>query len=248
MRIFAVLLLLITQSVTAQPSFERGNDFYRSGNFKSAAAEYENLLKSGKESAELYHNLANAYYKMNRLGHSIYFYEKALLLDPNDIDTKTNLEFARKKRIDEIKEVPRSGLSSIIRDLTSVFHYNTWAWTTVAAAFLLLLCFAAYYFSMAAHRKKVWFGVMFFPLVLMVVSVFAAFVGYNSFSSERPAIVLSGVAEVKSEPSELAEAAFVLHEGTKVYVEESLGKWSKVWLPDGNNGWLRTANIRELKD
>ena len=39
-------------------------------------------LKSGKESAEVYFNLGNAYYKLNRVAPAIYNYEKSLQLKP----------------------------------------------------------------------------------------------------------------------------------------------------------------------
>jgi SH3-like domain-containing protein len=39
----------------------------------------------------------------------------------------------------------------------------------------------------------------------------------------------------------------VLHEGTKVYVGETIGKWKKVQLTDGTEGWIESNAIKEVK-
>ncbi|MBP6755636.1 MAG: BatE protein, partial [Bacteroidia bacterium] len=38
-----------------------------------------------------------------------------------------------------------------------------------------------------------------------------------------------------------------LHEGTKVFVLETLGKWKKIQLTDGTEGWIESPAIREVK-
>lgn len=35
----------------------------------------------------------------------------------------------------------------------------------------------------------------------------------------------------------------VLHEGTKVIIEETLGNWHKIHIADGNSGWMETQDI-----
>jgi len=45
-------------------------------------------------------------------------------------------------------------------------------------------------------------------------------------------IVFAETASVKSEPKITATDAFVLHEGTKVYILESIANWKKVELTD----------------
>jgi uncharacterized protein YgiM (DUF1202 family) len=52
---------------------------------------------------------------------------------------------------------------------------------------------------------------------------------------------------VKSEPQKASPATFILHEGTKVFVEETLGKWKKIQLTDGTEGWIESEAIREVK-
>jgi SH3-like domain-containing protein len=52
---------------------------------------------------------------------------------------------------------------------------------------------------------------------------------------------------VKNEPRVSGSDVFVLHEGTKVFVEEALENWKKIQLTDGTEGWIEESAIREVK-
>lgn len=247
LKIQIVLLLVAVQFAFAQNGFDNANELYRKGDFKAAAEAYEGILKTKKESAELYFNLGNAYYKLNQVAPAIYNYEKALLLDPNDKEISNNLKFAQKMQIDDIREVPKVGFGKMINDFTSAYRYDTWAWIAVASAFVFFMLFLGYYFTAIAVYKRIYFGGLFLVLLVIVLSVSAAIWERNSYRNERPAIVFTSVTGVKSEPSVDAADAFVLHEGTKVSVLESLDKWKKIAIPDGNQGWISADAIKELK-
>ena len=47
--------------------FSQGNSLYNEGKFQDAINTYKSILDTENHSAELYFNLANAYYKLNRI-------------------------------------------------------------------------------------------------------------------------------------------------------------------------------------
>ena len=241
------ILLLFSQVFFAQNSFEIGNKAYQKGNYQEAITSYESLLASTKESADVYFNLGNCYYKLNKVAPAIYNYEKALLLNPNDIEIQNNLKFAQKLQIDDIKDVPKVGFNKVIQDFTSSYHYNTWAWIAVGFSSLFLLFFVGYYFSQLTLSKRIFFIGMFVILFGLLLSVFAAIFEKQHYVSDQPAIVFAEVAPVKPEPKTDAADAFVLHEGTKVYIQETLDNWLKIELPDGTEGWIDAGNVKKLK-
>lgn len=245
--VFFVLVLFFSAIVSAQGVFERGNAAYRKGDYQAAVDAYESILRSKKESPELYFNLGNAYYKMHRVAPAIYHYEKALLLHPDDRDIRENLEFARKLAIDDIRAVPKVGFAKMTSDLAGWFHYDSWAWIAVGGAFVFLLLFIGYYFSSASLRKRLFFVGMFASLFVIGVACASAAFGRSVYRHDRPAIVFQEVAEVKAEPKADAQDAFVLHEGTKVHVLEELEGWKKIELPDESTGWIDSGAIREIK-
>ena len=241
------ILILISQISLAQTAFETGNQLYQKEKYQAAINSYESILNSGKHSAEVYFNLGNCYFKLNKVAPAIYNFEKALLLNPNDKDIQTNLDFARKMTIDDIKVVPKVGFHKLIQDLTSNYHYDTWAWITVTLAFVFLLFFVGYYFSQTTILKRVFFIGMFLLLLAIAVSVSSAIYEKNHYKKEKPAIVFAEITTVKSEPKNSSPDAFVLHEGAKVYVLESIANWKKIELTDETTGWIEADAIKELK-
>ena len=136
----------------------------------------------------------------HKVAPAIYNYEKALQLNPNDPEIQTNLDFARKMAIDDIKIIPKVGFDKIIADFTSSYRYDTWAWIAVAFAFVFLAFFIGYYFSPTAFKKRIYFTGMFVILLLLLTSVFSALFEKNRLATERPAIVFAETASVKGEP------------------------------------------------
>jgi tetratricopeptide (TPR) repeat protein len=241
------LLLFTSQFFFAQSGFERGNALYQKGKYEEAISAYETILDSKKESAELYFNLANCYYKLNKVAPAIYNYEKALVLNPNDSEIQNNLAFAHKLTIDEIKVVPKVGFAKLLRDFTGAFHYNTWAWITVALSGFFLLFFLGYYFSQLTSSKRIFFIGMFMIVFLILLSGLAAIFEKSHFENERPAIVFAEITQVKSEPKSSSSDVFMLHEGAKVFLHESIENWVKIELTDGSEGWIENSSVKSVK-
>jgi hypothetical protein len=143
--------------------------------------------------------------------------------------------------------VPKVGFQKLIQDVTSKYHYDTWAWITVTLAFVFLFFFVGYYFSQTTLLKRVFFIGMFLFLLAIVVSVSSAIYEKNHYENEKPAIVFAEITTVKSEPKNSSSDAFVLHEGAKVYVLESIANWKKIELTDETIGWIQADAIKELK-
>jgi tetratricopeptide (TPR) repeat protein len=241
------LFLLIFQVSLAQTAFEKGNEYYQKENYQAAINSFESILESGKESAEVYFNLGNAYYKLHQVAPAIYNYEKALLLSPNDEEIKTNIDFARKMTIDDIKVIPKVGFQKLITDFTSKYYYDTWAWSAVAFAFLFLAFFAGYYFSQKTTLKRVFFFGMFVWLLGVGLAVASGFYERSRMEHEKPAIIFAESTALKNEPKVSSPDATVLHEGTKVYILESIANWKKVELTDETTGWIEDSAIKEIK-
>lgn len=227
--------------------FADGNSYYKKGNYQSAITSYESILASGQQSSELYFNLGNSYYKLHQVAPAIYNFEKSLLLNSENAEAKTNLDYAKKLRIDDIKEVPKVGFSKLIQDFTSSYSYDTWAWIAVILAFLFLAFFIGYFFSDKAIVKRTFFTGMFLLLIGVFATISAAVFEKSHSKNDRPAIVFAEITVLKNEPKISGKTIFTLHEGSKVYVLESKENWKKVALTDETIGWIESSAIKELK-
>lgn len=242
-----LILVFVTQSFFAQTNFDKGNALYQKGKYQEAVTAYQAVLQNNQQSAELYYNLANCYYKLNQVAPAIYNYEKALVLNPDDADITNNLKFAQKKTVDEIKVVPTVGFAKLLRDFTGIYHFNTWAWIAVGFAFAFLLSFLGYYFSVLTLVKRAYFYGMFVFILCVLVSVTAGLFEKSHYDNEKPAVVFAEITELYSEPQKASKSLLELHEGTKVYVIETVPNYKKVQLTDGTEGWLVSNAIKEVK-
>lgn len=239
--------ILITHFIFAQSGFENGNALYKQGNYEEAISAYETVFRSKKQSSELYFNLGNCYYKLNKVAPTIYNYEKAILLNPENELAKNNLELAQKMRIDDIQEIPKVGITRIFQTLTSCCHYDTWAWLAVGFGFLVFMFFLGYYFSEKSILKRIFFSGMLVVLGVMFLSILAAVFEKNQFEKERPAIVFLEETTLKILPKPESKSLKTLHEGTKVFIETSKNNFKKVQLEDGTIGWIESDALKELK-
>ncbi len=228
--------------------FDQATEYYNKSEYSKAIENYKQILENGEHSAQLYFNLGNCYYKQNAIGPSIYYYEKALLLDPSDSEIINNLAYAQNMRLDAIEEVPKTELSQIYNSVVNLFSFDQWAYIAVALIFLFVLAYLAYFFLRYANQKRMAFITSIFSLALAVVCVLMAYLQYQGFKKDNPAIVFSKEVQVSSEPNYNSENVFTLHEGTKVNVMDHLDDWSKIRIADGQTGWLLTDNIKLLKD
>ena len=240
------LLCLIGFSQNTE-SFKQANDLYNSGYYKEAIGRYDSILASNQHSAEMYFNLANCYYKLNEIGPSIFYYEKALQLSPNDSDILNNLGYAQKMTIDAIQEVPESGVSKLLNKTLNRLSVDGWATRCVGLSFLFVILFLGYYLSYSETKKRLFFISSCGVLIVLFISLGLLFKKDSLDNNTHPAIVFVKEAEVKSEPNLRSETSFTLHEGTKVLVIEDYNDdWLKIKLLNGKTGWMTRSELKAL--
>jgi hypothetical protein len=249
------LLLLLVGSFSLQAAplsypdslWRSGVEAYTAGDYASALQDWEELRSAGLVSKELYYNLGNAYFKTEEIAPAILWYERALRLDPSDADIRYNLEFARSRTQDRIDEVPEIFFEAWGHKMCYLLPSDTWAVlslvflaATVALALLFLLG------STSGRRRLGFFA--------GIVTLLLAFLGWDFAQWQRTearrqdtAIVMRAVSSVKSSPSaDTAKDLFILHEGTRVKLLDSVSSYSNIELSDGRQGWILTKDIEVI--
>lgn len=249
-RLVYILTFFLTTFCVAQNQalFEKANTLYNEGKYAEAIDNYTAILETEKHSADLYYNLANAHYKLNNIAPSIYYYEKALLLNPNDSDLKNNIAFAKNMTIDAIDVVPDAGFSKLLNTTTNKLAFDAWAITSVILVFCFVVLFLVYYFAYSTLNKRLAFIGSITSLILVFVTLAFAFHKFNLDKNDNPAIIFAQESKVKSDPNNRSEESFRLHEGTKVQVIETYNDWKKIRISDGKEGWVVSDDLKLLKD
>ncbi len=233
-------------AATPEELFNQANDAYKRSEYSFAVELYEQILSEDLISAELYYNLGNAYFKDNRIGPAILNYERALRLKPADEDVAHNLEVARSRIIDRTEKRPELFYENWWRSTYSLLNTNGWAITSLVIIFLFLGTTSLYLFSKTVILKKIAFYLMLLLFVSATLSLIFAQKQYNRLTSDKEAIIMQARVTAKSSPSSQSPDLFLLHEGTRVSIRNTLGQWKEISLPNGSVGWINEESIEVI--
>lgn len=225
--------------------FTQANDFYNKGDYAKAIDLYKRVLDNGQHSAELYFNLANAYYKIQEVGPSIYYYEKAVKLSPEDTDILNNYAFAKQTRIDKIEGLPNGIVKRFYKKLMN-FNVDFWGISAIVASVIFVLGFVLFYMSTDPLKRKLFFGVWVLSLFVGIATLVLAFLSMSYNKEHVYGILFADEVSVQSEPNRRSEQLFKLHEGTKLQLLETIDDWSKIILVNGKSGWITSKSIKVL--
>ncbi len=241
-----LMLLSVLSFAQNGPLFEQGKSLYKAEKYQEAVTSWMKVIDNKYHSAELYFNLGNAHYKLNNIGPSIYYYEKALLLAPNDGDIKNNLAFAENARVDAIEPLPKTIFYKWYHTISEVLTFDGWAYASVLFSIGFVLLFLIYYFSYSEGRKRFFFVSAALSILLLGMSLSMAYSTYDDAIKNQPAIIFAESIEVREAPNLGSEISFTLHEGTKVQIIEKDTDWVLIEIANGKEGWIPFSDLKEL--
>ena len=243
-----LLLAMICFGGTSAKAVTKNNadTEYQKGNYQQAIRDYEEILKNG-ESAEIYFNLGNAYYRTDNITKAVLNYERARLLSPGDDDINFNLQFARSKTIDKITPESEMFFVTWYKSLVNFTSVDNWAKTGILCIVMALLLVLLYLFGPQLMLRKIGFfgGLAFF--VIFLLSNLFAFQQKQALDNRTGAIIMTPSVNIKKTPAKNSADQFVLHEGTRVdIIDKGMTDWRCIRVGDGREGWIETKAIEEI--
>ena len=247
-----IALLALPVAASAQDAYvdslwNAANAAYVDGRWADAAADYELISGMGLESAALYCNTGDAYFKDGNIPMAILYYERALKVDPSYEDARYNLELLGAMIQDRIEPVPEFVLKAWARDICYVMDSDAWAALFIVFLALTLGLVLLFLLAPTAAGRRAGFFTGIVTLLLAVLALSFSVWQKNDYNDEHDAIVMRPVTSVKSSPAAGASTdLFILHEGTKVRVIDSVGSWDNIELADGRQGWIPASDIERI--
>lgn len=240
-----MILLFVTTNLQAQPeeTYRKANAFYQKENYEAAIKLYEQLIKDGKYSTEVYFNLGNAYYKTEKYELAILNYERAKKFNAADEDIDYNLRLANMQCVDKIEPLPQVFYE---KWWTEFIHNSTpdaRAKSAMIALWFATAFFLIFIFIRNITIKKISFYVGLLGLVVGAFYFLLASKQNELINSRHDAIIFATSDYVKSSPDEKSANLFMLHAGTKVEVLDQLQGWKKIRIANGNVGWIPEKSI-----
>lgn len=244
--LFVFVSVFVSSPLAAQTPadcFAEGNEAYKRADYQQAIAAYTSILDAGYENADLYYNLGNAYYRTEQYGLAILNYERSLRLKPNFIEAQQNLALANARTEDKITPLPEFLLARWWRALVNLFTFSGWLVVILVVGVLAMAAAFLFRFHPLYGWRKGGLIALIVLGILFIVSVCCAVHAGYRYSHRDRAVVTQPMAVVKGSPDEGGVDKIILHEGTTLYIDETLDGWHKIHLADGNTGWLPSEEI-----
>ena len=230
----------------AQQVFKEANAAYAAANYSLAVEKYEAILNEKVFSKELYYNLANSYYRLNKTGKAVLNYERALRLAPADGDIKNNLSIAKSRIVEDIEPISNVFIVRwwrILRGGMSADSWSVWGimflWVGIAGIALWLL-------STERLMKKRGFltGVVLIPL--SILPFLLARDAQLESNIDYMGVITVTESTFRASPDVNAAPVAVLHEGIKIQILDKIAQLIKVRLPNGEEGWIEEGTIERI--
>lgn len=232
MRWLSVLLLALTPGGVRAGGFDDANRSFETGDYATAIAGYQELLKQGQVSAAVWLNLGNAYFKDGQFGRGIHAFGQAQKLAPRDPDIRANLQFARREVAGAF--APETATwQGFFRYLSA----REWALLTAVAGCLLFGLLAVREWLVTFRPVFVW--PVRLAVGLALVCGIACPIAHAIWEDEGAAVVVADKLDVRYGPLEDSKAAFQLKDGEEVRVIGEKEDWRQIRNTSGQSGWVK---------
>jgi hypothetical protein len=167
-------------------------------------------------------------------------------MKPFDEDIRYNLEIANTFAVDNFEMIPELFVFRWFRMVSLLVSSNSWAVTSLTLFIFSLMLSLIYLFSLRLFVKKSSFILAIVVLFLSTLSLGFSFQNRSITVFNRDAIIYSPAVTGKSSPDNSGKDLFVIHEGTKVKIEDQVGGWFGIRLSDGNVGWIPISSAEKI--
>jgi len=240
-KIIIIICILFSINIQADDSlFINANKDYANENYLEAIEKYESIINNNLESAELYYNLGNCYYKTDEIHKAIYYYEKTLKYTSDFNDATENILLCQSKLIDKIDVMPEIFYTTIFKKIKNSLSFNNWFYLTIIFIWLVFLLSI-----LSIFRSKKTFILTNLSIASLILFFITSSVN-RDYTSTRSAIIYVSSTNIMSAPSEKSTKLFTLHIGTKINIQDQIGDWLNINILNGKKGWIRLKDIKEI--
>ena len=226
-------------------AWRRGNDAYLHGDYAAAVAAYEEVDRQGPSSADVAFNLGDAYFHKGALGPSIWAFERALSVDPNDDDARYNLDKARKLAARRAHDRMEG------EDKDPAWMRFVGGVATATATWFFVAVYLGFFAALIARR---WARGEWRPALTAGAAVLAAgalltgaLLAGRVYLDRIPfGVLLPDEVAVKEGADTNYRTSFDAHAGLRVRIVDRDQDWVRVRLANGLEGWVRAQDIGRI--
>ncbi|MBO4613606.1 MAG: tetratricopeptide repeat protein [Bacteroidales bacterium] len=226
---------------------DSAQNYFMQTRYVDALQLYDSVSNMGYSSSDLYYNIGNCYYRLNDLPNSVYYYEKALMLDPSNSDAEFNLNIANRQLKQIVEPLPVPFYTRWGMKILNIVSSDAWTILNIIFLVLTLAGIALYLFMGRIALRKLGFSIAVISLVFFIITAICAYKSSVVISENNYAIVFEQ-SMVKSSPNADAVNSFEVYEGIKVQVVDSANGMYNIKLADGKEGWMEMSDVKMLAE
>jgi len=230
-------------STEAEAVFNASNDAYAREDYAKAKEGFEKLVGHGFGSADVLYNLGTTDLALGDLGGAVLALERARREGGPREDIEGNLALARTRQLDKV--VGGQTQEPFLERLALATPES-------ASAVALLLLWSLGFLALAARRllpasrrgMAVAVCALSFVFAVPAAGMVAAHVYVRRGLDEG--VVLAQSLAARELPREGGKVSFEVHAGLKVLMLEESGKFVRIRLPNGLEGWTEREGVGAL--
>ena len=245
----AAVLLVVGQGRAradrVDEAWRRGNEAYLHGDYAGAVAAYQEVNRQGPASADVAFNLGDAYFHKGELGPSIWAFERALALDPNDDDARYNLDKARKLSARRAHDrIEGDDKDPAWMRLVAGVAPSTTTWLFVALYVGFFAALIGRRWARGEWRPPLTAGAAVLAAGALLTGVLLA--GRVHLDRIPFGVLLPDEIAVKEGADTNYRTSFDAHAGLRVRIVDQDQDWLRVRLANGLEGWVRTQDVGRI--
>ncbi len=230
-----LLLLVALSSLATTPAaadaFDAANRLYEQGNYKEAAAAYEQMLAAGQTSPAVYFNLGNALFKSGLIGRAIATYRHTEQLTPRDPDLRANLRFARNQVQGPTLRDP------LWQRLLTQLSLDEWARLSAVSIWLTFGLLTIRQLRPSWKRSlRNWTLFSGLASLLLLACLTFAWLGQTRLQT---AIIVTSETSLRASPFEESQSVFTANDGAELRVLDQKDDWLQLTDGDRRIGWVK---------
>ncbi len=233
------------QRQKADSLFRLANEFFHREAYAEAERLYAEIPKTGYHAPELYYNAGRVAYRQNRLLDAVYYYEKALRLDPSYKPAGKSLDVVRRGLQASREALPEIFYKKWWKKFVRMYRSDVWTYTSFLFLLAALISLAVFLHARKVTYKKTAFYLFPFFVLLWLFFLFSAYSAYR-LEHRNYAVAMKKEARLYDEPSLNSGAQEKLFPGEKIEILREEDFWAQIRLSDGKIGWTPKENYRKL--
>lgn len=250
--IFLIMIFLITgistlYSIKNDEIILKAKQAYDSQEYQKAVDLYLQVERSQITNPDLYYNIGNCFYRLDKIGPAILYFKKALWLNSAYKPAKKNLDYLISKTKDA-QITPKNDYISVVAS----YIYNMLSLNAIAVLSIVLFAMIIACVHLLIHKRREERHSYLFVLTILVIFWTLLFslsiLKYVNYLNNNEAVVLTSSSIGFSGPGESFTRVFTIHEGLIIQVVKNENDWAQISLPNGLSGWIRQNTFHYVSE